>query len=296
MVPQTIRRTTSLPGRRRVCPLVLLAWCAALALLACAPAGAAVTQIGGPGAGDGTFQVPGPVALDTAGDLYVLDVHGETLQKFSDAGAFIKRVEGGLSSQDVGGLAIGEHGEVFVAYQNLTEGEIVRFNSSLEERTPIATGKFSSLAANGKHLYALSTTAKGEYVVTSFNGVSEEGSFTFPIGSGNGQLAKLNNNPAIHDQIAVDPSGKTLYVTDADNQRVVELASAPPFTMTGTTLSGLSGYAQGVATGTVGGQTQVYVGDDNFAGTAFVRRYSPSGTLLGSIAVAGAHGGLASDA
>jgi PKD repeat protein len=41
---------------------------------------------------------------------------------------------------------------------------------------------------------------------------------------------------------------------------------------------------------------QLYVGDDSETGPAVLRRFSPAGTLLGSLSVPGAHGGLATDA
>ncbi len=185
-----------------------------------------------------------------------------------------------------------EANEVFVA--DPQHSRLIKLSTSLVfgGAFPLAH-KYEAVAAGGGFVYTLDVTV-GKYRVIKFTtaGVFQK-EMTFPDGSGAEQLAEPNPNGAIHDQIAVD-SGGTVYVTDADNQRVVELNGE--LKVLKPQLYGPTGYAQGIATGSVGGAIQVYVGDDNFSGTAFVRRYSPAGALLGTLTVPGAHGGLASDA
>jgi PKD repeat protein len=146
-------------------------------------------------------------------------------------------------------------------------------------------------------VFTLSVNGSNEYVLDRFSApytanMTPDMTMTFPIGSGSVDLAAPNSNGAIHDWVAVDPSG-TIYVSDAGNQRVIELDSN--FDVLSPTLTGFTGYPGPVATGSVGGATQVYVGDDWGSG-AFVRRYNPAGTELASLAVDGAHGGVVQDA
>ncbi len=296
MCERRLRRPAS---RRRLRLLLGLAALLAACALPAAGASGAVTQIGGPGVGPGTFEVPGAVAADSAGDVYVLDPVGDTVQEFSASGALLadKSSPDGEPLADAQGIAIGAGGNVLVAATCETfpkcKPGLIELNSSLEYIKTVVSGAFVSVAVEGGHIYALAVSGT-EYEVERF---TEAGALEqprkFPDGSGAGDLAEPNKNGAIHDQIAVD-SGGTVYISDADNQRVVELEGATLDPL-GPTLTGLGGYAQGIATGEVGGQTQVYVGDDNYSGTAFVRRYSPSGAQLGSLAVPGAHGGLASE-
>jgi len=263
--------------------------------LAAQGAAAAVTTIGGPGVGPGTFEVPGADAVDSSGNVFVLDAHRGTLQKFTNTGGYIEKAEAfngiHLPTGNVGGIAINESDEVFVA--DPEHSRLIKLSTSLGFTAEFALAhKYEAVAARGGFVYTLDVTA-GQYRVIKFTTsgavVTEK---LFPNGSGPEQLAEPNPNGAIHDQLAVDAGG-TVYVTDADNQRVVELNSE--LAVLGPQITGLTGYAQAVATGTVGKATQVYVGDDNFAGTASVRRFSPAGTLLGTLAVPGAHGALASD-
>jgi len=264
--------------------------------LGAASASAAITTIGGPGVGPGTFEVPGADALDSTGNLYVLDPHRGTLQKFTNTGGFIEQAEvlNGvhLPQHDVGGVAINEANEVFVA--DPEHSRLIKLNTSLGfvEKFALAH-EYEAVAAAAGFVYTLDASGTQYRVIKFTTGGAVVKEKLFPAGSGPEQLAEPNSNGAIHDQIAVD-SGGTVYVTDADNQRVLELNGE--LEVLAPKLAGLTGYAQGIATGNVGGAIQVYLGDDNFSGTASVRRYSPAGALLGALPVPGSHGGLASDA
>jgi PKD domain-containing protein len=279
--------------------LTVLVTVTAACLLFAQGAAAAVTTIGGPGVGPGTFAVPGADALDSAGALYVLDPFRGTLQKFSNEGGFAEEVEQAnglpLPTDNVAGIAIDAANRVFVA--DPSNKRLIELNSSLGYEATIAGGVEPIAVATGDgFIYTLSVNA-GQYRIQQY--VDNPPTFTvgvsrtFATGSGPEDLAAPNANGAIHDQLAVDADG-TVYVTDADNQRVIELNDA--LNVLPNRLTGISGYALAIATGQVAGETQVYVGDDNYAGSAYVRRYSPSGALLGSFAVPGAHGGLATDA
>ena len=278
--------------RRTILAVVLTV--VAACLLFAQGASAAVTTIGGPGVGPGTFDVPGADAVDSSGNVYVLDPYRGSLQEFSNTGSLIRYVASGdITPGDIAGIAVGPSNEVFVADTN--DKRLIELDGSLEVGSTIASGTpFMAVAAADGFIYTLANTGT-EYEIRQYTtaGPTPTKPKLLPFGSGPDDLAAPNVNLAIHDQVAVD-SGGTVYVTDADNQRVIELDSG--LEVLPAQLTGLTGYALAIATGQVGGETQVYVGDDNFAGGAFVRRYSPSGTLLGSLAVPGAHGGLATDA
>jgi PKD repeat protein len=271
---------------------------AATCLLFAHGASAAVTTIGGPGVGPGTFDVPGADAVDSSGNVYVLDPHRGTLQKFGNEGGSVGEIETAnglaLPTDDVAGIAIDSSNNVLVA--DPQHERLIDLNSSLGFVGESSPGDAPiAIAAGGGFVYTLNVIA-GKYEIRQYKDnppmFTPERSKAFGAGSGPEELAAPNPNGAIHDQLAVDAGG-TVYITDADNRRVVELNKA--LSVLPATITGLSGYALAIATGQGAGDIQVYVGDDNFAGTAYVRRYSPEGALLGSLAVPGAHGGLASD-
>lgn len=279
----------------------VVALCAAVVWsLSATSAGAATSTIGGPGVGNGTFDVPGADAVDSSGDLYVLDPHRGTLQKFSNTGSFIASISSAnaidLSQNDLGGIAVDSSNNVLVADDQNTR--LIELDSSLAYTRTIDTGfQFVAVAAGDGFIYTLDFHS-GNYEIRKYNdgpSYSLVQSRVFSGGTDPGDLAAPENNAAIHDQLAVGPDG-TVYITDAANQRVIELSGSDLTTALTPTLTGFTGYPQGIAVGSVGGVTQVYVGDDNYAGTASVKRFSTSGTLLGSLAVPGAHGGLATDA
>jgi PKD repeat protein len=264
-------------------------------LLPASIASAAVTPIGGPGVGSGTFGQPGADAVDTSGNLYVLDPQRGTLQKFSNTGAYIASISSAngvaFSFNLQGGLAIDGSNDIFVA--DWGNSRLIELDSSLNYVSTIASGAFLSIATGAGHIYTLDVTG-GQYRVERYTAGTMDESKTFPVGSGPGDLAAPDHDSFVFDRIAVD-SGGTVYVTDTDNQRVIELSSDLS-TVLGPTLTGFTGYPRSIATGQVGGSTQVYVGDDNNAGNSFVRRFSPSGTQLGALPVQFAQGGLATDA
>lgn len=284
----------ALPLRSRYASLVLAA---GVLLLGCASANAAITEIGKPGLAEGEFTVPGGVATDGEGNVYVLDSAAGTLQKFTNTGSLLKDV-GAVNGQALSepeGVAVDSSGNVFVADSG--NKRLLELNSSLEYVKELASGSYMSIAAGtcaGTPCIVTLQLSGSNHLLTELN---ESGTilheYLAPAGSAHWQLAEPNKNGAIHDQVAIGAEG-VVYVTDADGKRVMELNTN--LEVQPAELSGLTGYAQAIAAGTVEGKPQVYVGDDNYQGTASVKRFSPSGTLLGELPVGGAHGGLATDA
>ena len=120
--PSSVRAMSGNPYRtalrRRFRRPLLVGASAVFWLVFAAYAHAAITTIGGPGTGNGTFASPDSVAVDLAGDVYVLDAHRGTLQEFSNAGNYIGGISGGnsvgLPTHDVGGVTV-DGNEVYVA-------------------------------------------------------------------------------------------------------------------------------------------------------------------------------------
>ncbi len=195
--------------------------------------------------GNGTFNVPGADAVDASGNLYVLDANRGTLQKFSNTGGFIASISSAnslpLPTHDVAGIVIDpSSNDVFVADPDNTR--LIELNSSLVYQSTIATGPaFISVAAGGGLIYTLDITG-GAYRVEEYNTTPTLlHAATLPQGDGPGELAAPNANGAIHDQLAVDANG-VVYVTDADNQRVLELNSG--LEVLPAELTGFTGYPQ----------------------------------------------------
>src|SRR4030042_1741132 len=50
-----------------------------------------VTKWGSPGSGDGQFNYPAGVAVDSSGNVYVADLGNHRIQKFDSSGGFITK-------------------------------------------------------------------------------------------------------------------------------------------------------------------------------------------------------------
>lgn len=61
--------------------------------------GSDISYFGKEGTGDGEFGFPNDVDVDSSGNIYVLDMHKNCIQKFSPSGVFIKKI-GSYGSMD----------------------------------------------------------------------------------------------------------------------------------------------------------------------------------------------------
>lgn len=274
--------------------LLVGAWLA----LASSSAVAAVTPIGGPGTANGTFAAPGAVAVDSSGNVFVLDPVRDTVLKFTNTGTFVTEAQG-LGLSEPSGITVDATGNVYVA--DAGNDDVIKLSNSLTSPTTFTSGsQFVSVAAGtAGGMYALDITGGGQYELQDLNSSGTVvTSLPYPNGNGNGDLAAPNM--MFHDQIAVSPVTGNVFVTDAANGRVEEFDGTMLDAVDESFASGFTGVPQSITTGLVGGHTQVYVGDDgggNPAGTSVIRHFGPDGTLLGSLQVAGdASGGLATDA
>jgi tripartite motif-containing protein 71 len=157
------------------------------------------------GTGNGQFEHPEGIAVDSLGDVYVADFLNNRIQKFTSSGGWIRSwsVTGPI------GIAVDGSDVVYVAGNN----QIRRFDASGNALTSWASAGAAGVAFDGSdNAWVVAATAITEY--------DDAGGFLATYGAagtGNGQLSNA-------DDIAVAPSGK-VYVADAGNGRVQRFSS-----------------------------------------------------------------------
>jgi DNA-binding beta-propeller fold protein YncE len=146
-----------------------------------------ITKWGTYGSGDGQFNDPGGVAVDSSGDVYVTDRGNNRIQKFTGDGTFITKWgsygSGDGQFNDPGDVAVDSSGDVYVAdrYNN----RIQKFQ--LANPCPAGTTQ----------------TTSGICFITKWG----------TQGSGNGQFDRPIG-------VAVDSSSGRVYVAERENYRI----------------------------------------------------------------------------
>ena len=181
------------------------------------------------GSGDGQFQYPMWVGIDSVGNVYVSDFNNYRVQKFTSSGAFVtkwgSRGSGDGQFDTAMGIAVDGSDHVYVA--DYSNHRIQKFTSSGTFVTKWGSqgtgdGQFSfpnGIAIDSAgHVYVL------EYIGARVQKFTSDGTFVAKWGSqgsGDGQF----NHPA---GIAVDGSGH-VYVGDNNNHRVQKFTSDGTF-------------------------------------------------------------------
>ncbi|HWT01469.1 MAG TPA: Calx-beta domain-containing protein [Pyrinomonadaceae bacterium] len=237
-----------------------------------------LTKWGSFGTGDGQFQDPWRMAVDSAGNVYVADRLNCRIQKFTSAGGYITQW-GSPGSGDgqflqTVGIAIDTLGDVYV---------VDRDNARVQKFTSTGTfiTKWGSFGTSGDGLfnqpYGITVDADG-YVYVADSGNNRIQKFTSvgafvtkwgTDGTGDGQFSFPMG-------VAVDTAGH-VYVVEQNNHRVQRFTSAGTFLAKWGT-NGIDGgqfnYPADVAVDSSG---NVYIAD---AHNHRIQKFTSAGTFL----------------
>ena len=211
-------------------------------------------QWGSLGSGDGEFNYAHDVALDAAGNVYVVDANNGRIQKFDSSGTYVSKW--GSFGNDANqfstphGLGLDASGNIYVADTN--NHRIQKFDDS---------GTFVSAWGWGVD------TGAGEYEVCTAASVPCRAGTT---GTGNGQF----KNPW---DVAVGPSGN-VYVADTQNHRIQVFDSSGTYLSQWGEFGTGDGQFNSAARVAVAATGTVYVADH---ANNRVQKFDDSGTFLG---------------
>ncbi len=182
-------------------------------------------SFGGSGSGSGQLSGPAGVAVDSSGDVWVVDTGHNRVQEFNSKGEFVREFGGSGSGNGVfskpEGIAVSSSGNVYVAdtgnyrvQEFNSKGEFVRVIGSLGE----GNGQFGDVrgvAVDGEgHVW----TVEYGLLKTRVQEFTSEGVYINQFGkegTGNVQFKSPKG-------IAVDSKGN-VWVADTGNNRVQEL-------------------------------------------------------------------------
>lgn len=237
-----------------------------------------VTKWGSNGTGDGQFNAPYGVAVDTTGNIYAIDYgYNSRIQKFSSDGTFITKW--GSNGEGDGlfnypyGIAVDSSLNVYVA--DTENHRIQKFNSNGTFITKM--GSYGITAGHFVYPKGVAVDASGNIYVADTNyhriqKLNSGGSYITQWGSrgsGDGQFIQPIG-------IAVDATGN-VYVSDSANSRIQKFSSD------GTFITKWGSYGSGngqfmwpmhLAVDTLG---NIYVADSS---NNRIQKFSSSGTFL----------------
>jgi len=206
-----------------------------------------VTKWGSQGSGDGQFQYPWGIAVDTSGNAYVADYYNHRIQKFTSSGEFITKWgsygEGDGQFHYPWGIAVDVSGNVYVADRNY---RIQKFTSSGEFITK--WGSYGEGDGQFSHPCFIAVDVTGNVYVTDYYNhriqkFTSSGEFITKWGS----YGEVDGHFRYPVGIAVDVFGnvyvsdRTIYVSDSTNRiQVFKPSDAIP-PLTAINLSGTLG-------------------------------------------------------
>ena len=184
-----------------------------------------LSQFGSQGNGDGQFDGPSGVAIDSSGNIYVVDTNNHRIQKFNSEGVYLSQFgsEGNGDGQFAWprDIAFDSAGNIYIA--DNVNYRVQKFNSE-----GVYLSQFGS-EGNGNGQFArpfgialdssgnIYVADNGNFRIQKFN---SEGVYLSQFGSqgnGNGQFASISD-------IALDSSGN-IYVADTYNNRIQKFNS-----------------------------------------------------------------------
>ena len=178
-------------------------------------------QFGSQGSGNGQFNHPGDIAIDSSGHLFVLDQGNDRVEVFNEEGGYLRQFgsEGSGAGQMSGpdGLALDSKGDVWVV--DTGNGRVEEFNGEGVFVKTVGAGEVGSaegIAVDRHDDVWVAETYQGRLAV--FNNEGHRLKTVGSKGSGAGQLGEPEG-------LAVDREGHVL-VADWANNRVEEFNEA----------------------------------------------------------------------
>jgi RHS repeat-associated protein len=246
------------------------------------------SQFGSEGSGNGQFKHPGDVAVDSKGNLWVLDKGNDRVEEFNEKGEYQKAFgsEGSGNGQLKGpnGLAVDSKGNVWVI--DTGNSRVEEFNEKGEYQKVFGSsgtgnGQFSTpegIAVDSHGNIWVSDTANGR--IQEFNEKGEFQKIVGSKGSGAGQLGEPEG-------IAVGPGGN-VWAADWSNNRVAEFNEKGEYVKEfGSSGSG-NGQFKNPYGITVDASGRVWVGDN---GNDRVDEFNEQGEYVTKFGSAGSGGG-----
>ncbi|MGA8904319.1 MAG: SBBP repeat-containing protein [Candidatus Bathyarchaeia archaeon] len=227
------------------------------------------------GSGNGQFNWPNGIAVDSSGNVYVTELNNNRVQKFMSNSTFITSWGGKFSvfGAILSGVAVDGSSNVYVT--DSSNNVVDKFDSTGGYTSDLG----SPGSGNGQFNYPYGVAVDGSgnvYVVDNGNNRVEKftntGTYVTKWGSTGSSIGQFKSPMGI----AVDGSGN-VFVTDNGNDRVEK------FTNTGTYVTqwGSSGSGSGQFHGPIGvavdGYGNVYVAD---SGNNRVEKFTNTGTYV----------------
>ena len=219
------------------------------------------TYFGSTGTGNGQFNNPQGIAVDSSGNIYVSDTGNNRVQKFDSSGTYVSKFGSAGSTDGLfsgsRGIALDSSGNIFVA--DLGNSRIQKFNSSGTYQSKFGTYG----AGNGQFIgaYGITIDSSNNIFVTDtsnnriqkFNSSGTYQSQFGTAGTGNGEMAYPYG-------VALDSSGN-IFIADTGNNRVQKFDSSGTYVSQLGSLGAANGQFNSPRGVLVDSSSNVYVAD-----------------------------------